>query len=468
MRARIETFSVLWPLLLCRGLLRVGVSAALALAVITTSGCAFMQRAQQYADNSLRTTTSRTPQLNSNAGGQQITVQELDQLTYAFADRYLTYIVSACEQIEKNNPNAEQRRLAHQVKLVQVSSVYDIVTNAEPFTQLLDLTLVVTLQSQKWIDEDQAERWFGDRGKYLIEASRKAREDIWRIAARTMKPEQLEVLDNLIWDWRQKNPNIQLVSYVRFDDFAANRGKSIVADVKTGTGFLSPVDDAKKAVDEVRLLAERAFYIGKRMPFLMNWQLRSAMDETLSDPQVRELTTGLNRATNSMDRLPADIARERAAIFAAFHKEQPFMNQMLTQARGALGEGNQLAMNMRTVAQSSDQLLQTVDRLFMAPARMTPKRGDEKPFDIGEYTKTLTALNEALKEANQLVSTGSTLLASKQLDQLATKHVSEATVKGESVVNVAFWRGVALMVMFFALLTVYRLFTHWLSRRART
>jgi hypothetical protein len=259
-----------------------------------------------------------------------------------------------------------------------------------------------------------------------------------------------------------------LVSYVRFDDFAANRGKSIVADVKTGTGFLSPVDDAKKAVDEVRLLAERAFYIGKRMPFLMNWQLRSAMDETLSDPQVRELTTGLNRATNSMDRLPADIARERAAIFAAFHKEQPFMNQMMMQVRGSLNDGNQLAMNVRSVAQSSDQLLQTVDRLFMAPSRMTPKRGDEKPFDIAEYTKTITALNLALKEANQLVSTGSTLLASQQLDQLATKHVSEATVKGEGVVNVAFWRGVVLMVLFFVLLTVYRLLTHWLNRRART
>ena len=45
------------------------------------------------------------------------------------------------------------------MKLVQVSSILDIVTNADPFTQLLDLTLVVTLQSQKWIDEDLAEEW---------------------------------------------------------------------------------------------------------------------------------------------------------------------------------------------------------------------------------------------------------------------------------------------------------------------
>jgi hypothetical protein len=434
--------------------------------VSALTGCAFVQRAQQFADSSLRSTASRTAQMKSDSG-QQISVQELDQLTYAFADRYLTYIVSACELIEKDNPNAEQRRLAHQVKLVQVSSIYDIVTNADPFTQLLDLTLVVTLQSQKWIDEDQADRWFGDRGQYLINASRKAREDIWRIAARTMKPEQLEVLDNLIWEWRQKNRDIQLVSYVRFDDFAATRGKSIVADVKTGTGLLAPVDEAKKAVDDVRLLAERAFYIGKRMPFLVNWQMRSAIDDTLSDPQVRELTGGLTKATNSMDRLPQDIARERAAIFAEFNRQQPFMNSMMTQVRGTVSEGNQLAMNVRSVAQSSDQLLQTVDRLFLTPSRMAPKRGDEKPFDITEYTKTLTELNIALKEANQLVGAGSALLASKQLDQLATKQVTAVTEKGEGVVNTAFWRGVALIITFFVMLTLYRAFTHWLAKSKR-
>ena len=161
----------------------------IAIAALLNS-CAFVQRAQQSADAARTSSNQRGAAQMKSAQGALVTMDELDQLTYAFADRYLTYIVSACEAIEKDNPNAEQRRLAHQVKLVQVSSVYDIVTNADPFTQLLDLTLVVTLQSQKWIDEDQAERWFGDRGQPLINASRKAREDVWRIAARVMKPEQ--------------------------------------------------------------------------------------------------------------------------------------------------------------------------------------------------------------------------------------------------------------------------------------
>jgi hypothetical protein len=436
----------------------------IATGLLTQTGCAFVQRAGQSADAQQRSggAGGRSGSIRSKAG-EQITMQELDQLTYGFADRYLTYIVNACDAIEKDNPNAQQRRLAHQVKLVQVSSVYDIVTNADPFTQLLDLTLVITLQSQKWIDEDQAERWFGDRAGPLIEASRKAREDIWRIAARVMKPEQLETMDNLIWDWRQKNPSVQLVSYVRFDDFASTRGKTVVEDVKTGTGFLAPVGDAKKAVDEVRLLAERAFYISKRLPFLMNWQMRSAVDETLNDPSVREVTANVTRVSTAIDRIPQDIARERAAIFAEMNRQQPFISAITSQVRGTVAESNALAAQVAAITKSTDQLLASYDRIFVAPDREKPKTG--KPFDINEYNKTLLTLTEALKEANTLMANGGALLASPKFDQLTSKQVERVGDTSERIVDTAFWRGVALIVIFFVGLGVYRSFTHWLSRR---
>ena len=38
--------------------------------------------------------------------GERITIEELDQLTYGFADRYMAYIVSACDDIEKTGATA--------------------------------------------------------------------------------------------------------------------------------------------------------------------------------------------------------------------------------------------------------------------------------------------------------------------------------------------------------------------------
>lgn len=423
-------------------------------------------------------TAGRNAAPPAGAKEKRITQEELAALTGGFADRYMTYIVSACDLIEKNNPSQEQKRLANQIRLTQVSSIYDIVTNADPYTQLLDLTLVVTLQSRKWIDEDQAEQMFGPRGVYLIEASRKAREDIWQIAQRVMKPEQLESLDYLIWDWRRKNPNVQVLSFVRFDDFASSRGKSVVSDVKSGGGLLAPVDEAKKAVDEVRLLGERAFFLSKRMPFLMNWQVRAAVDDTLADPQIGGLTASLQQASDTMAKLPTEMAHERAALIGEPRNGRPALHATLDEVRYTIGDTTRLAQNVDGAAKSADGLLKQakdtsvalndtiglVDRVFMQRMSNAPApAADAKPFNIDDYTRSLQQLTAALREANQLLAGTDQLLTSKHLDA----PMREATERGERVVDAAFWRGALLIVLFFVMLGAYKLITTWAATRMR-
>ena len=167
----------------------------------------------------------------------------------------------------RDNPAQEQRRLAHQVKLVSVSGVYDIVTNAEPFAKLMDLLMVVTLQSYRWIDEDAAERTFGARSQSLIQAMRTLRVDIWGVAGRVLRAEQLQQLDALILDWRKRNPHVDILSYLRFDEVAGNRTNAL--DEIKATGLFGEIAEATKVADDARLLAERAFYQAKRMPFLL-------------------------------------------------------------------------------------------------------------------------------------------------------------------------------------------------------
>lgn len=195
---------------------------------------------------------------NSGETRVKVTAAELDKAAYAFADRYTTQIVAASDAVLRDNPSAEQRRLAHQVKLVSVSGVYDIVTNNEPFAKLMDLLMVVTLQSYRWIDEDQAERTFGGRGEPLIQAMRRLRVDIWNVAGRVLRPEQLQQLDALILDWRKRNPHVDILSYLRFDEVAGQRGPNALEEIKA-TGFFAEIANATKVADDARLLAERAF-----------------------------------------------------------------------------------------------------------------------------------------------------------------------------------------------------------------
>ena len=453
------------------------VFASIAMAIAT--GCA-------SAPGKDKSATRASQKGKVSKEGEKITIEELDQLTYGFADRYMAYIVSACDEIEKSGATPQQRRLAHQVKLTQVSSIYDIVTNADPFSQLLDLTMVVTLQSQKWIDEDMAEEWFGDRAQPLIDASQKARADIWKIAGRVMKPEQLEVMDYLIWNWRRKNPDVAVVSFVRFDDFAASRGKSMIADVKSGTGLLAPVTDALKSVEEIRLFTERAFYYSKRLPFLMNWQAEAAVNNILGNSQIEGMTQSVatvtksvDRITNMTERIPDEIAKTQARVVNDVQRLHPLLLAGLGQYRNAVSDTEDLVGSVSEATTTADGLLKTlqdtsvtlnatmesVDKIFMEPGRKEPKAKDAKPFDIDSYTASALALTGALKEANQLLNSTGDMLGSPKLEQpikqvnaIAAERIDHARVTGTRIIDVAFWRGAALIVLFFVMLALYKIF----------
>jgi predicted small secreted protein len=434
-------------------------------------GCAMIDNMQRGVQRDIQSNATKSSALSSDTS--RVTINELNALTNAFADRYMTYMTDAADAISKDNPNPMQRKIANDVRLVQVSSIYDIVTNADPYTQLLDLTLVVTLQSRQWIDEDQAEQQFGARGRPLIDASRKAREDIWKIAARVMKPEQLETLDSMILDWRRRNREVQMISFVRFDDFAASRDKSMIADVKSGGGLLAPVDEAKKAVDEVRLLAERAFFLGKRMPFLMQWQVRSTIDETMTSSAMTQVTDSVPQIAKAIDRFPQDLARERQAIFADLRNSEPMVNNLFAKYRTAMADTNALTGNVRGITGDMNNLLKqisiasaalnetmtTVDKVFIAPGKNAPRDPKAKPFDINEYTQSAIQFTAALKEANQVLMQTGSLMQSPALMKPVNEAATAAADTSSKVLDAAFWRGLALIVAFFVMLTIYRFVT---------
>jgi hypothetical protein len=280
------------------------------------------------------------------AAAKLVTLPEIDQLNRAFADRFALLIATACDQIEKDNPSASQRRMAHELKLYCATSAFDIASNPDPYTSLLDMTLSVTLISQVWIDEDRAEDTFGpERARILISELRRARVEVWEIAARALKPEHLDALDYLIWEWRRNNPDVVHVEFVRFNNFSASRGKSQLADVRTGGGFLAPVNEAKRAVDEARLLAERAFYLGKHAPLTLSWQVEATTNDLLANPDVGRVLGNLDtfaasadRLTTAIDRLPKDFAAQRDATLTAIDQREKMLNSTIANVRGAIGD----------------------------------------------------------------------------------------------------------------------------------
>ena len=73
------------------------------------------------------------------SGGPTIRSAELDELTRGFADRYVGLLSSACDALKKDNPDLVQRREAQELLVNCATNVYDIASNPDAFTRMLDL-----------------------------------------------------------------------------------------------------------------------------------------------------------------------------------------------------------------------------------------------------------------------------------------------------------------------------------------
>ncbi len=424
----------------------------------------------------------------SSLSEYQITPEELDGMIFAYADSYMTQMVSATRDLVSQSASSEQRRNAMLLRVGSTNSIYDIATNPDPFTKLLDMLLVVTLQSYVWIDEDRAEKMFGSSAQILINAMHQNRLEIWKLATRVMTAEQLYTLDWLIMDWRRQNPDIKFVVFTRFTDVSASRGKSLVSDVKIGTGLLAPVDEAKKVLDETRLLAERSFFYAKRAPLLYSWQAESLTDNMLAKPEIAELLNGINRSAKAiervslvMEKIPQQIREERNFISAELDKRESSLSKLLAEVRQTLGETEHLVLTVNDLSGSGESLLQelraTSDSLnstlktfdgvmnnhFAAKPGEPKSEEKSKPFDINEYTQALVEIDNAAVELTNLMSTSGDMIQSdrmtrriEQLNNAAKDRVDHATQQSEIILKSIFIYATLTLILIFLLFISYR------------
>ena len=124
----------------------------------------------------------------------------------------------------------------------------------------------------------------------------------------------------LIRDWRRENPDLVIFSNVRFSEFGKARGISDPSRAKTTGGLFQSVAKATAQVEEARLLAERAMYLGTRLPLMTGAFANVWVASLAQNPEVsmvlddlRQMTDVSQRLAAVAEKLPEDIAQERQA-----------------------------------------------------------------------------------------------------------------------------------------------------------
>jgi hypothetical protein len=327
-------------------------------------------------------------------------------------------IGSATDALKRDNPDPKQRRFAHQIKLNGVMAMNDIVSGNDPYAQIFDLVVAVTLQSVVIIDENRAEQVFGDRAPGLIKAIHTMRIEVWELAAKVLTQDQLERLDYIILEWRRTHPEIEQVAFVKFDNFAGIRGTGLLTEIKAGAGFLAPLSETSVVLKDWGRLTERAFWYSKRAPNIAAIQAEEAVNEILSAPEISSIIQTADRLGKTAESTPKIIDAQRQAIFAEFDARQTVLTNTLADVRHILAEADSLGRTSSLLATNVQQTLVTlgdtlkvVDGVGLHFGMDKPSSG--KPFDIQEYATTLTRLNEVITNAQKLTESADRLTRSE-------------------------------------------------------
>jgi len=377
-------------------------AALLSIILCTGNGCLF-------SGGGPTPTVQKTPVGSNfiatpNTGSRKVTLEELDQLTNGYADRYYMTMGSAVDALKRENSDPIQRRIAHRVLLNGVLSMNDIASSNDPYSQTLDLVVAVTLQSIVWIDENRAEKVFGERAPILIKALRTMRVEAWELAARILNPEQLELLDYYIVEWRRANPANDQVAFVKFDNFASLRSGGLLSDLKSGGGFLASIQEAGAELKEYRRLAERAFWYSKRAPNLAGLQAEAAVNEILAAPEIGSIIQTADKLGATAASIPQMIERERQGIFAELDARQTLLTNTLVEVRTIVLGADALSRSISTLTTNLQQTLVTVGdtlktvdgiahRYGLDQPSPRPASQPSKPFDIQDYVTAVDRLN---------------------------------------------------------------------------
>jgi hypothetical protein len=396
---------------------------------------------------------AKSSMFSTNTSNVAVTMSILQMKTMRFADEYAATVAQAADDFSNRTRTPEARLASLKWKLGQATAAYTDASGVNPVINALDLLTLVTVS--RMVIEDYAVEKFGTNALGLLETQQRMEANAWDLASGSMTPAQRLEFQNLIQEWRRKNPHQRYVGSVRFLEFAAALGKKPTASSASTTSlfsllFLDPfagLDPTTAAIEEAQQFGERLMYYSQRMPQLLSWQAELAVLEMAGQPESRQLLTNAQQLATAADtfaktarQLPQVINDQREAainqVFDRLATQETNARAMLVEARDTLAAGSDAAKSINTAIKSLDDFVRSVS----APStNTTTKSTNGRPFNVLDYGVAAGQIGAAAKELNAaLVSLNQT---TPQLGKLS----SVAADSADRLVTRAFWLGLVLV-----------------------
>ena len=224
---------------------------------------------------------------------------------------YVTTLAQAFDELRASTKRPEVVRWALDNKIATANAAFTNATEAGDGAALLDMLVYATLKRQGVEDHWLPNLLGPDEGAGVLEAHRRAEQEVWSRGAKMLTRKQLEELTSLIEQWRRDHPAQYYVSHIRLADIAAAKQlTSGSPQLKLpGSVFsllymdpLSGLDPMAAELHGYRALTERMMFLAQRMPLVFGAQVERATLAATSTPEMLRVVAGIEKFNGEVER----------------------------------------------------------------------------------------------------------------------------------------------------------------------
>ena len=273
----------------------------------------------------------------------------------------------------------------------------DVAVGPNPSVAIMDMLVLCSLET--WALEHH---WAGfgiplEAGLAGAKQLAKARDSLWEQAADHLKAPELARLRALIDAWIARHPDQGIVSFVRLSDFASDRNQLTLAERADAGGLLQELTEVSVAVDDARLLGERALWYSSRYPYVLGQQ---------AEMTALRLTQSISgQVAAQREAILGGVAKEREAIISSLSDQERTLTPVLAEARGTIAEARALSTELQKVIAAIDGLV----------ARFDNTHSDGKSLSIADLESLVREAGTSAAEARKLIEASSGLVQSDRL-----------------------------------------------------
>jgi hypothetical protein len=410
------------------------------------------------------------PLFGRGQGDGRISADELQGYLAAYASVFQGTVTVAADSIRANTRDREIQRRTLLWKLRICPLAYQTALLPDPLQSYVALFALASSQAD-YLSGGEGAQLFGKDQKIAIEAGEDLERSIEQIGARFLSKEELERITQQVDAFSRKHPmrgEFVVDTVENYSDATAVGGPFdwLVRIPLSPFKALQGVDSGAQAIREFNQTALRFSQIAATIPTFLRWNLELLAYDIENHHTVvsglaafESMAQSAQQLSAAASTLPSDLGNEASQVVAQVDASQGALRQTLEAARAALADASGAAKSFEPVAAALDRTTEQLKQAGVAwtamvsaargPSDAAAGKSESRPFDIQDYERTAAEINQAAVQLRGLVS--ETQVASDDVTRRFVDHLA--------------WRAFQLVVVFFALLFVYRRIEAWFEAR---